>query len=227
MGSTRLPGKVLLELSGKSVLAHVLERCRAIRGVDVVICATVDSPDCDAIVQEAQRAHVEIFRGAESDVLGRYFQAARLVGAERILRVTSDCPLIDPEVCAATLALLDDDVDFASNNEPVTWPHGLDCEAFPSAWLRRAAHEATDPLQREHVGSWMRHHPMARKANLECPAGHLSHLRWTLDTADDFAFLRQVFPLLTPGAAGWSWHHTLAAIRSNPELSAVKHRRPA
>ena len=92
MGSTRLPGKVMLDLAGKSVLAHVLERCAAIPGADLVCCATVAGPDGDPVAAEAARCGAEVFRGSEDDVLDRYHRAAKQHHAEIVLRVTSDCP---------------------------------------------------------------------------------------------------------------------------------------
>ena len=213
MRSTRLPGKVMKKLANRSVLSHVLERCRAVPGVDRVICATVASPECDIVADEAQRCGVDVFRGDEADVLGRYRLAAKDADAETVLRVTSDCPLIDPEVCGAVIAALQQSqADFASNNEPKSWPHGLDCEAFTFAWLDKAAREATSAHDREHVGPYMRNHPQARKINVACPAGDLSRHRWTLDTPEDFAFLGKVFAALPSGRAGWSWRAALDVV---------------
>src|SRR6185437_5076101 len=101
VGSTRLPGKVLERLGDAPVLEHVLRRCQAIAGVDAVVCATVAGKDGDAVASLAENLDVAVYRGSEHDVLARYHGAAHAVGADVILRVTSDCPLIDPEVCAA------------------------------------------------------------------------------------------------------------------------------
>jgi spore coat polysaccharide biosynthesis protein SpsF (cytidylyltransferase family) len=212
MRSTRLPGKVMMDLAGRSVLSHVLERCRAVPGIDRVICATVASPECDALAEEAKRAGVAVFRGDESDVLGRYHQAAEQAGADVVLRVTSDCPMIDPDVCGQVVQSLQDaGADFASNNaEPKSWPHGLDCEAFTFAWLDKAALEATAPFDREHVGPYIRKHASA-KVNVACPDGDFSAHRWTLDTPEDLVALRRIFARLPQGRPGWSWRAGLDA----------------
>jgi spore coat polysaccharide biosynthesis protein SpsF (cytidylyltransferase family) len=222
MGSTRLPGKVLMRLGEATVLDHVLRRCRAIAGVDAVCCAIPESAANDPVAAEARAAGVEVFRGSESDVLDRYWRAARVLRADVILRVTSDCPLLDPAIAADVLALRSrEGADYACNNRPPTWPHGLDCEALTFAWLERAAREATKPYDREHVTPYIREHPESCKANLPCPVAGAARHRWTLDTPDDFEFLRALFPRLPAGPAGFGWHAPLAVVEANPALARV------
>ncbi len=197
MGSTRLPGKVMMDLAGRSVLARVLERCAAIPGIRALCCATVEGAAGDPVAAEAERCGAAVFRGSEQDVLDRYFQSARWLGAQTVMRVTSDCPLIDPAVCGEVLALLArEGADYACNNSPPSWPHGLDCEVFTFAWLERAAREAERPSEREHVSPFIRNHPEARKANLAGPGEHTAGHRWTLDTGADLRFLRALFARL-------------------------------
>ncbi|MBK8906377.1 MAG: glycosyltransferase family protein [Rhodospirillales bacterium] len=211
VGSTRLPGKVLERLGGATVLTEVLRRCQAAPGIDVVCCAAPDDADNDVIEEDALRAGSVVFRGAESDVLGRYVGAARLVEADIVLRVTSDCPLIDPEVCGAVAALVRDErFDYAANNMPPSWPHGLDCEALTMDWLQRAADEADAAAEREHVTPYIRRHPDARRANLLCPDAGVSGHRWTLDTSEDLHRIRRIFAKL-PAGAGCSAYRTSLA----------------
>lgn len=152
IGSSRLPGKVLMRLGDRTVLAHVLERCLAICGIDVVCCAVPDGPADDRVAEEARRSGAEVFRGSETDVLDRYYRAAATFRLDVILRVTADCPLLDPGVCGDVLSLRSAaGADYVCNNLPPSWPHGLDCEAMTFAWLERAAHEASQPYEREHV----------------------------------------------------------------------------
>lgn len=222
MASTRLPGKVLLDLNGKTVLSHVLERCAAITEAQGVCCAIPDGADCDAIAIEAKRAGSFIFRGSETDVLDRYYRAARSLDAEVVLRVTSDCPLIDPNVCDEVLRLRASvSATFACNNQPPTWPHGLDCEAFPMAWLERAASEASSPFEREHVGPFMRNHPQAQLVNFAATKPGLTHLRWTLDTPDDLRFMRAVFARLPASRDAWDYRVPLAIVEADPALTAL------
>ncbi len=222
MGSTRLPGKVLLELGGRTVLSHVLERCLAIPGIDAVCCASPEGADCDLVAAEAERCAVAVFRGSETDVLDRYYGAAKAHGADYILRVTSDCPLIDPNLCAKVLAeVTSGRADFAVNNAPVSWPHGLDCEAFTFALLERAAAEAVAPEEREHVGPFMCEAAGVRRANVAAAGKDMSHHRWTLDTPEDYAFLQALFTRLPPGAESWDYHIPLVLVEADPELAAM------
>ncbi|MBL6933362.1 MAG: glycosyltransferase family protein [Rhodospirillales bacterium] len=210
MGSSRLPGKVLMNLAGRTVLSHVLERCQAIDGVDSVCCAIPQGVDNDPVADEAEVAGAIVFRGSENDVLDRYYKAALALGADVVLRVTSDCPLIDPAVCADVLRLRQEEkADFATNNMPPSWPHGLDCEVFTFEWLTRAADEATQQEAREHVGPYVRNHAEARKVNLASPDASLAGHRWTLDTADDFEILTGLFARLPEGSQGWGYQAVL------------------
>ena len=222
MASTRLPGKVLLELAGRTVLSHVLERCQAIPGIDAVCCATPEGADCDLVVAEAQRCGVEVFRGSEEDVLDRYYGAAKTLQADFVLRVTSDCPLIDPELCDRVLAkVTSGGADFAVNNMPVTWPQGLDCEAFTFALLERAYRESQIFAEREHVGLFMRHASDVRRANVAAEGEDMSHHRWTLDTPQDYAFFDALFPRLSGGPEGWGYRVPLALVEADPQLAAI------
>src|SRR5215831_4635344 len=130
-GSTRLPGKVLKPLGSGIVLDHAIARCRAIPSVDAVVIATTDREEDAAIVAAAERACALVHRGSVEDVLSRYAGAAKLAEADVVLRVTSDCPLIDPGICDRLIRLrAAAGVDYAANNMPRLYPHGLDCEAF-------------------------------------------------------------------------------------------------
>ena len=222
MGSTRLPGKVLVDLGGRTVLSHVLERCKMIAGVDEVCCAVPDTADSDSVADEAERCRVTVSRGSEHDVLGRYYRAAKNLRADIVLRVTSDCPMIDPAVCARVMELrAREDATYAGNNMPPSWPHGLDCEAFPFSWLERAAREAAEPRQREHAGPFIRDHAEARLANLASPDAGMARHRWTLDTPADLEFMRTLWPHIPQGPTGWDYRVPLAILERTPEISAI------
>lgn len=193
-GSTRLPGKVLKPLADRPVLAHVLDRCRTIPGADAVVCATTDLPEDAAIEKIATDLGFPVFRGSESDVLARYHGAARMIDADIVMRVTSDCPLIDPVVCGAVLDLRSrEGADYGCNNMPPSWPHGLDCEAFTMAALDEAFRMATAPHDREHVTPWIRGADHLKHVNLPRSGPSRHHMRWTLDYPEDFAFFTAVF----------------------------------
>ncbi|MCW8861153.1 MAG: glycosyltransferase family protein [Rhodospirillales bacterium] len=222
MGSSRLPGKVMMPLAGKTVLAHVLERCGAVRGVDVVCCATTNNEEDDAVVEEARRCGAEVFRGSADDVLDRFNGAAKMIGAGVVMRVTSDCPLADPDVCAAVIALrAEHAADYACNNMPPMWPHGLDTEVFTVAALLEAAGKARDKFEREHVTPWMRNNPDYTRVNLPGPGGGIEKNRWTIDYPEDYAFFQAIFAHLPPPPAMPGMEEILSVINGNPEIAAL------
>jgi spore coat polysaccharide biosynthesis protein SpsF (cytidylyltransferase family) len=155
--------------------------------------------------------------------LARYHLAAKSVGVEAILRVTSDCPLIDPDNCAAVLRLVSDgNADFAANNMPPSWPHGLDCEAFSFNLLERAHKQAQCAHEREHVGPYMRRLSDIRKLNYPAPPeSNLSRHRWTVDTPSDFEFVRHLIPKLPMGPGGWSCQAVMSVLKADPALAKL------
>ena len=226
VASTRLPAKVLKELAGEPVLGHVLRRCRAIPGIDAVVCATVDTAECEPIEALAESYGAAAFRGSETDVLDRYLGAARSVDADTVLRVTSDCPLIDPELCAAVLERrAEEDADYAANNFVHGYPHGLDCEIFTREALEEAAATARESYEREHVSPWIRNRAEYRRASVEGPGGARAKWRWTLDYPEDLDFLRALFEFLPQPPAMPSWEAIAAKIDARPELALVNRAR--
>ena len=222
VASTRLPAKVLKEVAGEPVLGHVLRRCSAIRGVDVVVCATVDTVECEPIEALAESYGAATHRGSETDVLDRYLGAARAVDADTIMRVTSDCPLIDPMLCAEVLERRrQDNADYAANNFVYGYPHGLDCEAFTREALEEAATATRDPYDREHVSPWIRRHPDYRRASVLGPGGVRAKWRWTLDYPEDLEFLRALSDFLPRSPAIPSWEAIAALIEERPELALI------
>jgi spore coat polysaccharide biosynthesis protein SpsF len=221
-GSTRLPGKILNPLGAKTVLARVLDRCARIDAADMVVCAIPDSEANDAVARAAEMAGYPVSRGSENDVLSRYAKAARDCGAEYIMRVTSDCPAIDPDVCGRVIGLMRDTrADFASNDMPALFPHGLDCEIFPAVLLRQADRLAKTRAEREHVTPWLREHPHLRRACLVGPGQGLERLRWTLDYAEDMAFFEAVYAELGEAAATASAAQLAALCLRRPDLVAI------
>lgn len=201
MGSTRLPGKVLADLGGKPVLQWVVDAAAAIPGNDRVVVATSTAAADDAIADWCGSHDFEVFRGHEDDVLDRFAGASRLAGADVVIRVTADCPLLDPiEAGKVVEQVKAGSLDYASNNDPPTYPDGLDCEAFTRAALEDAASRARRPSEREHVTLYMRDPANGfRLGGVRCPLGDLSGERWTLDTSADLAFLRAVVGGLPAG----------------------------
>lgn len=226
-GSSRLPGKVLKPIGKDTVLAHVVRRAAAIRGADTVCIATSTLAADDAVAAEATRCGVAVFRGDERDVLLRYRDAARQLDAQTILRITCDCPLLDPDVCGDLLDLFRrEEVDYASNVDTATWPHGLDCEVFSREVLEHAAAAATSADEREHVTLWMRRNAALRRADLPGPGGAPARQRWVLDYPEDLAFFEALFPHLpADGLAGW--RAVIEILDVHPEIAAINSRRMA
>ena len=218
-GSSRLPGKVLMNLGGRPALASVLDRCARIPGIDTVVCAVPDDAKSDAVAAVAQTCGVGVFRGSERDVLERYDGAARLVGASIIMRVTSDCPLIDPDIAGAVLALFEETgADYACNNMPPLWPHGLDCEVFRAEHLARAARESVAPHDREHVTPWLRRNSHLRRVNLDGPGGGVERQRWTLDYPEDYAFFAALWDAMGERVETASMSDILAFLADRPAI---------
>jgi spore coat polysaccharide biosynthesis protein SpsF len=223
-GSTRLPGKVLLPLNEHLVLDEVLARCKIIPGIDVVCCAVSESIDANPVAAAAEAQGVNVTRGSETNVLRRYADAARSVDADIVLRVTSDCPLIAPEICADLIALrAKTGAHFVSNNDPPSFPLGLDCEVFTSQLLYEADEKATASDEREHVSPWMRRRSQVHRAALRGPGKPASSQRWVLDRPDDYDFLQAVFAQLPKASAILPWRKVYAMVTSDPKLRGFHH----
>lgn len=223
-GSSRLPGKVLEDVAGKPALLWCLDRCAQIPGVNEVVCATPDNPQDDPVAELAEQAGYMVARGSETDVLARYAHAAREAKADVVMRVTSDCPLIDPQIAGEVLRLLMESagrIDYAANNMPPKFPHGLDCEAFDVGLLYAAEQQARDDYQREHVTPWIRRHPGIMRANLRGPGNGLERLRWTLDYAQDLEFFRALAHAAGDEASQWSAAQFAALCLRRPDLCEI------
>lgn len=221
MGSSRLPGKVLMDIAGRSMLARVVERVQRAPGIHEVVVATTVAPADDAVAAEAGRLGVTCFRGSEQDVLDRYYQCAQAHAAQVIVRVTADCPLLDPEVTGHVVAaFLEHRPDYASNTLERTYPRGLDTEVFSMDALTRAWREALQPHQREHVTPYFYENPdlFTLLSVTDCD-GEYGHHRWTVDTADDLRFVRAVYEAL--GGDLFGRHEILPLLAKRPELAAI------
>lgn len=194
MGSTRLPGKILMPLGGQPVLAHVIARVRAAAVFDAIVVATTTDPRDDAAAALAQACGAQIVRGDEADVLARYGLAAHASAADAIMRITADCPLIDSAVLAAMVARFrDGGIDLITNSRDRSFPRGLDAELFSRAALEIMLEQAVDPEEREHVTPYLYRHP-ERFAIVDHYADQ-DHADWrlTLDTPEDYDLLSRIF----------------------------------
>lgn len=218
MGSTRLPGKVLMDLEGETMLARVLNRLRRAKLIDELLVATTDQPADDAIVAECRKYSVSVSRGDQEDVLDRYYRAAQLAKADIVVRITSDCPLIDPEITDKTIATFQEaSPDYASNVQVRTYPRGLDTEVMSAKALARAWQEARKPYEREHVTPYLYEHPEVFKIlSVTGSEDHSGH-RWTVDTMEDLKFVRAVYARLKDNPA-FQWRDILAILDGEPGL---------
>jgi spore coat polysaccharide biosynthesis protein SpsF len=218
MGSTRLPGKVLKDLGGETILAQVVTRARRARLLDQVLVATSVRPIDELIVRECERLSVAYFCGDEVDVLDRYFQAAQLAKADIVVRITSDCPLIDPEVTDKTIrAFLETSPDYASNTMVRTYPRGLDTEVMSLKALARAWEKAREPYEREHVTPYLVEHPSEFVLQSVTGDEDYSQHRWTVDTPQDYEFAKAVYNRLGAKTL-FSWRDVLDLLDHAPDL---------
>jgi spore coat polysaccharide biosynthesis protein SpsF len=222
INSSRLPGKVLMTLGGAPVLHHVLLRSMAMRRADVVCLATTDHLIDTPVADIGTLLGIHVTRGSEADVLGRYLQAAQEIHADLIVRITSDCPLIDPAVCDALIDYcLEHHLELASVDNACGWPHGLDCEVFTRNLLERCAAAATADCDREHVTSWMYRIGGQSARAMPGPGGGAAEHRWVLDYAEDYAYLLRLFDLLPPLPAIPSWRDVMRIANEHPELKSM------
>jgi spore coat polysaccharide biosynthesis protein SpsF len=248
MGSSRLPGKVLLDLAGQPMLMRVVERTRLAKTIDQVVVATTTELSDDPVVELCAQLGYACTRGSLYDVLDRYYQSARQFEASNIVRITADCPLIDPEVVDRTVRaffgqISQDDVllsvsnttsasanhssaayDFVANRLPPPWgrsyPIGLDTEVCTFAALEMAWNEAQAKHQREHVMPFFYENLERFRVLLVNHPENFGTLRWTVDTAEDLQALRQIYARFL-GRDDFSWLEVLALYQREPQLAEI------
>lgn len=230
MTSTRLPGKVLLDLAGRPLLAQQLHRLKRCRHADEIVVATTTQGADDPVVTLADREGVRWFRGNEADVLSRYVGAAREVKADVVVRVTADCPLIDPEESDRVIERLVDSpepCDYTSNVHAVgvehrTYPRGLDTEAMFADTIERVHRLARSAPAREHVTVYIwKERPDLFVTHLVADVEDNSDLRWTVDERADLEMMRRLYDALGVGDRRVGYRQVLAYVRAHPELSAL------
>jgi spore coat polysaccharide biosynthesis protein SpsF len=222
MGSSRLPGKVLAPVLGRPLLWHMVQRLRRSSRVQQIVIATTDKAIDRQIVTLAESLNVCVVTGSETDVLDRVYQAAIVAKADPVVRLTADCPLIDPELVDRVVsAFTADDVDYASLAE--TYPDGLDTEVFSFGVLACVWREARLPSDREHVTSFIRKHP-DRFRMLEIPSEQdWTDVRWTVDEPRDLDLIQQIFCELYQGNQAFSFFEVLQLMVRRPELCQINH----
>jgi len=230
MGSTRLPGKVMRPLSGKPMVERIIERLRAVPEIDDVVIATSSEPANDVIRAFGEKHAVAVFSGDENDVLDRYYQAARRFGADPVVRITADCPLIDPKVVSDLIALYRaNDYDHAgvlTGASPARpgqgrFPDGLDAEVIRFAALKRAWREASAPGDREHVTPYLWRQPEKFRLGVLTAERDYGDMRWTVDNEEDFALIDKIFTALYPQKPDFAMADILAFLAEHPGLATI------
>ena len=218
MGSTRLPGKVLLALAGKPALVRCVSRTHRTKMIDDVIVATTLKSEDDAISYLCKQQSYFCFRGSEEDVLDRYYQAARASRADVVVRITADCPLIEPEIVEQVVEDFlkrQPEVDYACNFLPQrTFPRGLETEVIRFDVLEQVWNEDHNPAWREHVTPFIYKNPHVFRIHGVRAAEDYSHMRWTLDTLEDLTFVRRIYDHF--GHDRFSWQEVLTLLRGHP-----------
>jgi len=232
MSSSRLPGKVMQLIGGKPMLQWVIERACLASTVDEVMVATTIDPSDDALFDFCRQHSYQVYRGSLFDVLDRFYNAALLATAQIVVRITADCPLLDPGLVDETVSLLvRENADFAANRLPPPWkrtfPIGLDVEVVKFASLERAWKEAKEPFEREHVMPYLYDLKDRFKVSILDNDTDYGSLRWTVDTPQDLEKIRKIVDFL-PTDHTFSWKDILEVSRRYPEIEeltdGIKHK---
>jgi spore coat polysaccharide biosynthesis protein SpsF len=225
MASTRLPGKVLSDIGGEPMLVREVERALQAELVDELVVATTNESEDEPIAELCSDRGYACYRGSSLDVLDRVYEAAKLHQAEIVVRLTGDCPLIDPSLIDQTIAAFraaEPPVDFAANRLPddKSFPVGTDTEVCTFAALERAWIEAIRPHEREHVMPYLYEDPARFRTLLVRNDQDYSHYRWTVDTEEDLEVVRQVFAHFE-GQNNFSWTEVLNLFEAQPQLLSL------
>jgi len=222
MGSSRLPGKVMKELAGQPMIGHVLRRVAAAQRIERVMLATTTSPEDAPLAAYAESLGVGVYRGSTDDVLDRYYQAARAVGAGVVVRLTGDCPVLDPAVIDATIGLFQSgNYDYVNNFMQRSYPDGLDTEVFSMAALEIAWRDAALPSEREHVTPYFYKNPLLfKQVGLVQPFAW-GDWRWTVDEPADFDFIAAVYAALYAENPLFGMAQLVALLENQPALRQI------
>jgi len=224
-GSSRLPGKVTKEILGKTLLMRMVERVQASSLKGTIVVATTTDKDDNVIETICKDNNILCYRGSTLDLLDRHYQAAKKLCADVVVKIPSDCPLIDPQIIDKVLQFyLDNDYDFVSNLHPATYPDGNDVEVMSFKTLETAWKEAQKDFEREHTTPYIWEHPEKFSiGNVVWETGldySMSH-RFTIDYADDFTFIKTVYEKLYPANRNFSLGDILHLLGLNPEIAAI------
>ena len=220
MTSTRLPGKVMKIVCGKPLLAHLINRLKRVKCADQIVIATTVNESEDIIVDLCKKLDISYFRGSEEDVLGRYYETAVKYEGDVIIRITSDCPVIDPDVVDYLIDFYMKNLkkyDYVTNTLKRTYPRGMDTEIVSFKALKEAHFNAYDPLDREHVTLFIRNRPTQYRLHNIKYSSDLSRYRLTVDTSEDMELIRRIFEALYVENPEFSMKDILSKMAANPD----------
>jgi spore coat polysaccharide biosynthesis protein SpsF len=224
MGSTRLPGKVLKSIGGRPMLSYQIERLRAVRLAQRIVVATTVNAGDDIIEEFCKDEGMNCARGSEHDVLSRYCEAALRFGADIVVRITADCPLIDPGLIDSAIEMFLDSserCDYLSNMLEPSWPYGMAVEVMTLRALSEANSESADAREREHVTPFIYWRPQRYRLKSMTRAPNLSHHRWTVDTPEDFELVARIVQALYPMKPGFNLNDVTELLGKYPEWESL------
>ncbi|MFA7288397.1 MAG: glycosyltransferase family protein [Melioribacteraceae bacterium] len=221
-GSTRLPNKVLKNLCGKPLIWHIINRLKYSKKIEKIVLATTQNENDDTLEKWARENGIDCFRGNENDVLDRYYKAAQYFSAGTIVRITADDPFKDPYIIDEVLELYEkNNLDFAYNNKPPTFPEGLDTEVFSFDALEIAFKNSVDPFEREHVTQFFYRNPSIFKQLCLFNETNLSYLRWTIDTQLDWDMVEIIYNRLYKLNEIFSMFEILDLLKKEPDIARI------
>lgn len=224
MTSSRLPGKVLLPVLGKPILSYLVERLKSVASIDQIVLATTMNKSDDKLAEFADSIGIQVYRGDEEDVLSRVIDAAESVGADTVVEITGDCPIIDPDLIEQALRSHSfNNVDYTSNVCVRSYPDGMDVQVFSLVTLKKSAQMTTESLDREHVTLHIRNNPriFSRFHLIAGPLMHEPHLGLTLDEKPDYILLKEIIENLYHKNPLFGCREVLEFLDQRPELRKI------
>ncbi|MFH1462592.1 MAG: glycosyltransferase family protein [bacterium] len=220
--STRLPGKVLMKISGKPMLWHIISRLSCSKKISQIILAIPDTKENNLLEEFAKKEKIRYCRGSEEDVLARYYETAKKFKASVIIRITADCALIDPEVLDKVIEEhLKSGADYTANILKRTYPKGLEVEIMTFQALKKSYQEAKAAPEREHVTLYIRQHPEKfKRVNVE-NSKDLSSFRWTVDEKEDLEFVREIYKRLYQSSRIFLMEEIVELLEKEPQLLEI------
>ena len=220
MNSSRVPGKVLMQVCGKPILWHIWDRIKAAKSVDEVVIATTENEKDNEIEKFCRENRIKYFRGSENNVLNRIVKTAEYFEADHIVQMTGDCPLVDPAIIDKCLGLyFQGHFDYFSNRLRPTYPCGTEVQVFPLSVLKRVEMLTQDPVDQEHGSYYIYNHPeIFRLGTFQAPDIFCPEKRWVLDYPEDFEFVRKVYEALYFKNHRFDTYDVLKFLEMNPEI---------